>query len=114
AADEREVVDLEQEEIRRGVDAAECAIELRRRGRRAPLGPLRDDDLEDVALADVLLRATDATEVLLALREPAKRSPRAGPARQLRLGAGEERGHFVVVADEHLRDAAPVVKADEQ
>src|SRR5919202_159236 len=39
-ADERELLELQEEEVRRGVDAAERAVEVERRGGRAPLGPL--------------------------------------------------------------------------
>ena len=90
AADEREVAELEQEEIRRRVDAAERAVELERRRRGRPLGALRDHDLEDVALADVLLRALDAAQVLVALREAAQLAARAGAAR--RAPAAARRG----------------------
>ena len=54
-ADQREILELEQEEVRRGVDAAERTVELDRRRRRRPLGALREDDLEGVAGADQLL-----------------------------------------------------------
>src|SRR5207253_2396778 len=54
-ADEREAVELEQEEVRRRVDAAQRPVELEgRRGGRA-LGPLREHDLERLAAADLLL-----------------------------------------------------------
>ena len=57
------VVELDEEEVRRRVDPAECPVQLERRGRRRPLGALRDDDLEGVARADVLLRALDRRRV---------------------------------------------------
>ena len=114
AADERDVAELEQEEIRRRIDATECPVELERRGRGRALGALRDHDLEDVALADVLLRALDAPQMLVALREAAELAARAGTARRLRLRAVEEPRGLVGVADEDLGDAARVVEADEQ
>ena len=46
---ERDAVELEQEEVRRRVDAPERAVELERRGGRRPLGALREHDLERVA-----------------------------------------------------------------
>src|SRR3954447_15898678 len=55
-ADQRDAVELEQEEVRRRVDSPERAVELDRARRRRALGPLRYDDLERVSLADVLLR----------------------------------------------------------
>ena len=56
-ADQRElVVELEEEEVRRRVDAAQRAVELERARGRRPLGALREDDLERVAGADVVLR----------------------------------------------------------
>ena len=91
AADEREPVELQQEEIRRRVDAAERAVELERRRGGRPLGALRDHDLEDVALADVLLRALDAAQVLVAVGEAAQRPGHAAAGLGLRLRAGEHR-----------------------
>ena len=91
-ADEREVAELEQEQIRRRVDAPQGAVDGERRRRRRPLGPLREHDLERVAAADVLLRLLDAALVLGAARE----AHRLAAARR-RLGGrldrlGEERG----------------------
>ena len=71
AADEREVSELEQEEIWRGVDAPERPVELERRRRGWALCALGDHDLEDVPLADVLLGALDAAEMLVTFREAA-------------------------------------------
>ena len=51
------VAELEQEQVRRRVDAAQRAVELERARRGRPLGALGEDDLEGVARADVLLRA---------------------------------------------------------
>src|SRR3954468_7455286 len=72
-ADERDVVELEQEQVRRRIDAAQRAIEIDRRSSRGALRPLGKDDLERVALADVLLRALDAAHVL----EPSGKATRA-------------------------------------
>src|SRR5205085_8251963 len=69
-ADEREPLELEQEEVGRRVDAAERTVEVERRRDRRPLGSLREDDLERVAGADVLLCRTDAPLVLAPGREP--------------------------------------------
>ena len=59
-ADQRQVLELEQEEVRRGVDPAERTVELDRRRGRRPLGTLREDDLEGVARPDQLLDPPDA------------------------------------------------------
>ena len=56
-ADQRQPVELEQEEVGRRIDEAERLVELDRRGARRPLDALREDDLEDVPGDDVLLRA---------------------------------------------------------
>ena len=76
AAHERDVAELEEEEVRRRVDAPQRAVQLdcRRRGRARR--SLRDHDLEDVAFADVLLRPLDAAEVLLARRLALERAAR--------------------------------------
>ena len=114
AADEREVAELEEEEIRRRVDAPERPVELERRSRRRPLGALRDHDLEDVALADVLLRPLDAAQVLVTLGEAAQLAAHAGAARRLRLRRFEYAGGLVGIADEHLGDPPRVIEADEE
>ena len=51
-ADQGELAELEQEEVRRRVDAAQRAVELERGRGGRPLGALREDDLEGVAGAD--------------------------------------------------------------
>ena len=53
-ADERDPVEVEEEEVRRGVDAAQRAVDVERRGGGRPLGALGRDALEDVAGDDVL------------------------------------------------------------
>ena len=55
-ADEREVAEIEVEEERRGIGAAQRAIERERRQRERRREALRQHDLEDVAGGDVLLR----------------------------------------------------------
>ena len=72
-ADEREVVQLEQEQVRRRIDPPQRPVQLERGGRRRPLGALREHDLERVARADVPLRPLDAALVL----EPPGRAPSA-------------------------------------
>ena len=54
-ADERDPVQLEQEQVRRRVDAAQGAVDVERRGGRGPLRSLRRHGLEDVSGDDVLL-----------------------------------------------------------
>ena len=110
AADEREVAELQEKEVRRRVDAPQRAVELDGRGRGRAGRALRDHDLEDVALADVLLRALDAAEVLLARRLAHERPARA-PCRAGSVGSGPvERAR---VAAQQLGDAARVVEAEE-
>src|SRR5919206_476325 len=65
-ADERELLELQQEEVGRGVDAAERAVEVERGSPGRPPGPLREHDLERVPGADVLLRAPHARLVVRA------------------------------------------------
>ena len=91
AAHERDVAELQEEEVRRRVDAPQRPVELdgRRRGRAGRA--LRDHDLEDVALADVLLRALDAAEVLVARRLALERPARRRAAGQRRRRAGRAR-----------------------
>ena len=132
-ADEREPVELEQEEVRRRVDAPQRAVELERRRRRRPLGALREHDLEGVARRGCAPCARATRALVLACvgearrvgprragvaRRPSARSPRAAP----RL-AGSPRStsampRDVVEADEHVGDdeaalgqPAPVVRA---
>ena len=106
AADEREVAELEQEEVRRRVDAAQRPVELDRRGRRRPRRALRDHDLEDVALADVLLRALDAAQVLVPRRAPRSSGPRV-PVPRGTPGCGRvEQRRGLAGSPQHLGDAA--------
>src|SRR5581483_12017295 len=113
-ADERDPVQLEQEQVGRGVDAAERSVEVERRGRRGPLGALRGHDLERVAGDDVLLAAAHHLLVAAAVWEAAQR---AGGAAALAVPGGsrlQPAGDLVWVAGEHLGDAGAVVEADER
>ena len=56
-ADERDAVELQQEEVRRRVDAAQRAVDGERRVAVVALCTLGEHDLEGVAAADVLLRS---------------------------------------------------------
>src|SRR5581483_8932914 len=109
AADEGYVVELEEEEIRRRVDPPQRAVELDGGGARRPRCALRDDDLEDVAHADVLLRPLDAADVLVPGRLALQRASYAVAARHLRLRPGQG----VSVSAQELGDATGVVEADE-
>src|SRR5207247_3016104 len=83
-----------------------------RRGRR-PLRALREDDLERVAGANVLLRRADSGFVVgtgwRALREPAAAVPGGKAGR----GPGEEPRDLVAVAPDHLRGVLDVVETDQ-
>ena len=114
-ADQRELAELEQEEVRRRVDAAQRAVDVDRRRAGRPLRALREDDLERVALADVLLRALDAADVL----EPSRRAarPAARPV-AARLEPGqrpvEPLRHLDRVAAQDLGHPQDVVELDER
>ena len=84
-ADERDPVELEEEEVRRRVDAAKRAVDVERRRRRRPFGALRRHALEDVAGDDVPLH--DAHHLLVAL--PARGSGGGGPPCRASRGARE-------------------------
>ena len=84
-ADECDIVELEEEQVRRRVDASQGAIELSRRRRGGADRTLRDHDLEDVPFADVLFRALDAAQVLVALRKALEPPRAARAAWQIRL-----------------------------
>ena len=82
-SDQREPVELEQEEIRGRVDTTQRAVELQRRRRGGSLGALREHDLERVARADVFLRR--ANRCLVVRRGPGcvarSRASRSTPGR---------------------------------
>src|SRR5581483_10632585 len=113
-ADERDPVQLEQEQVRRRVDAAQLAVEGHRRDVRPPLGPLREDDLEGVAAADVVAARLHAADVTVRVRQPPHPAAacRRRPGR-LRDRAREQGGDLAGVAREHVRAAAGVVEAHE-
>ena len=114
-ADERDPVEVEQEEVRRRVDAAQRAVDVERRRRGRPLGPLRGDDLEGVARDDVLLRA--AHHLLVALAVGERRSGPAVPRRSRRardVARSSSARDLVGVAGEHLGEPGAVVEADER
>ena len=112
-ADERHAVELEQEEVGRRVHVPQGAVDRERGDGRAALGALREDDLEGVAAADVLLARLDAALVLEARRQPPRRCARRGLARRPRHLGLEHRRRLVRVAREHLGDPACVIEADE-
>ena len=116
-ADEGDAVEVEEEEVRRRVHAAERAVDVERRRGRRTLGALRRHGLEDVPGDDVLLHRADHLLVAGALREAPKgpglaarlavpRHARVEPARDLLLVPGEDLGRAgaVVEADERLGD----------
>ena len=107
-ADEREAVELEQEEVGRGVDAPERAVERERRRRGRPLRPLREHDLEGVAARGCT--PCSATHAGLVARPATETRRRLGSARRTRAaGAGtlalEQRRSPRRVAAQHLGDA---------
>ena len=115
-ADQCEVVELEQEEVRRRVDAAERAVELEGRRGGRPLGPLARDDLVRVARADVPLAAAHPVLECRAVGDGGARARRGGRTLVLihhKLSLEPPRD-LVRVAGEHLGDAAAVVEADER
>ena len=101
-ADQREPVQLEQEQVRRRVDPPQRAVELQRRRGRRPLCALRDDDLECIARADVLLRRSHAPLVLRLVGEAAQRAALAVAARHRRQRPVERGG----IAVEDVGDSA--------
>ena len=113
-ADQGDLAELEEERVRRGVDAAKRAVEVERARRGRSLGPLRDDDLEGVARADVLLRALDRALVLEAAGVTLGRRGRPFAARQLGRRRVEQRAQLVGVAAENLGEAARVVEAHQR
>ena len=112
--DEREAVELEQEQVRRRIDPAQRAVELERARRGGPLGALGEDDLEGVPRADVLLGLDDRALVFVSRRQAPRR------ARTPLLPCGrvgqrplEQVGDLARVAREHLGHPQPVVEPDE-
>jgi hypothetical protein len=112
-ADQCEPVELEQEQVRRRVDPAQGPVEVERRGRGGARRSLREDDLERVAAADVLLRRPHRGLVVVAAGRPLREAPAAVRAREPRRGAGEQPRDLVGVAADHLRSVEDMVEADE-
>ena len=114
-ADERDPVELEQEEVGRGVHAPQGAVDVERRGGGRPLGALRRDALEDVAGHDVLLHVLAPSRC----SAPGRASGGSAPARAARLAPpGDARlepsGDLLRIAGQHLGGAGAVVEADER
>ena len=114
-ADERDPVELEQEQVRRRVDAPQRPVDVERRRRGRPLGPLRR---ERTGRRRPRRCAPSPTR-------PSRCSGRdrasAGSARACRAALGARRcptrGVPAIssgVAGEHLGDAGTVVEADER
>ena len=113
-ADERDVAELEQKQVRRRVDPPESAVERDRGSLRPPHRALREDDLEGVAGPDVLLRDEYAPLVLGLIGSPLGRVAPERAVRRLRDRTGQDPGDLVRVAGEHLRRACHVVDADQR
>src|SRR6478609_1045371 len=92
-----------------GFSSAQRPIELDRRGRRRASRALRDHDLEDVALADVLLCSLDAAQMLLPRGLAHERPAGSRAARKRRLRTVECAG----LATQQLGYAARVVEAEQ-
>src|SRR4029077_420541 len=112
-ADQREAVQLEQEQVRRRVDAAERTVEVERRRGRGPRRALREHDLECIARADVVLRGAYRALILGAARCALRETAPAVPGGQLRGRACEEARDLVRVAADHLCGVLDMVEADE-
>ena len=105
-ADQREPVELEQEEVRRRVDPAQRAVELERRGGRRPLGALRER-----RSGTRRRRGCSSLHARRAARARAGRESGGAARRACRrarrsTGALRARLERVRVAVQHLRDAA--------
>ena len=73
-------VELEQEQVGRGVDAAQRPVEGERRDGGRPFGALGEDDLEGVPAPDELLARGNAS-LVLGLGREARGGGTAGPSR---------------------------------
>ncbi len=114
-ADQREPVELEQEEIGRGVDAPQCSVELERRGPRRSLRALREHDLVRVPGPDVLLDPPHAGLILGPLRKATRAAGRRANFVLLKHKLlFEPLRDLVPVARQHGGRAAAVVEADER
>ena len=114
-AHERQLVQLEQEQVGRGIHAAQRAVEVDGARLRRPLSALREDDLEGVARADVPLRLLDALLVLEAAWRAAGRPAfRACAVLPVLEGGLEECGDLVRIPGKHLRQPEHMVEADQR
>ena len=92
---------------------AQRPVERERRRLGRALGPLREDDLERVALPDVLLARRDARLVLGLGREALCGRGDEPLARRARRVVGERPRDLAGIAVEDLSDAAHVIEAHE-
>ena len=81
-ADERDAVELEQEQVGRRVDAPERPVERERGCRGRSLGALREHDLKSVAGADMLLHPHDGALVVVPRRQDAASRRSGRPSRR--------------------------------
>ena len=115
--------ELEQEQVRRRIDAPQRPVDLERRRRRRPHRPLRGHDLERIAGADVLHR--DAHHLLVALSRGEaldRRPPQQRCRSRTGLGLEQRRSSSgspastsampgtVVEADEGVHDDEPALR----
>ena len=94
-ADDREIAEVEEEQERRGIDAAQRAVEREGRQRERRLEALRQHDLENVAGRDVVLgaRSTMALNSAGVVLEVGKTlsGPASPPAAALSSGVSRRR-----------------------
>ena len=113
-ADERELAELEQEEVRRRVDAAQRAVDRERAGRRLALGPLREHAWKTSPRADVLLHPRDPAQVLVAVGEALRLA--VLPPGAVGTGSGSRASAAATragIAAQHVGRAGDVVEAQE-
>ena len=98
----------------RRIDAPERPVDVERRGRGRPLGPLRRHALEDVAGDDVLLHGLDHLDVAVAIGRAANRAGRAPRLAAPGDPCVQSSGDLLDVTGEHLGHAGAVVEANER
>src|SRR6266550_195267 len=111
--DQREAVELEQEQVRGRVDASQRPVQVERRGRGRPLRTLREDDLERVTGSDVLLGRTHGRLEVGASRCAPGETAASVPCREAWGGAGKDACDLLRISTDHLRRAENVVEADQ-